>query len=71
MLEFDAYPQFRRTSKNTTGSSNCRRSFGDIFTTNVCFGGHDMRTAYVTLSQSGVLAKAPWPAAGLRLAFNG
>jgi gluconolactonase len=45
--------------------------FGDIFTTNIAFGGEDMRTAYVTLAASGCLAKANWPAAGLVLAYNG
>ena len=25
----------------------------DIFTTNICFGGSDLRTAYITLSGSG------------------
>jgi gluconolactonase len=45
--------------------------FDDPITTNICFGGRDMKTAYVTLSGTGRLAKAAWPAAGLRLAFNG
>jgi gluconolactonase len=45
--------------------------FGDPFSTNICFGGRDMKTAYITLSGSGRLAKAAWPAAGLRLPFNG
>ncbi|MDB5709623.1 MAG: gluconolaconase [Sphingomonas bacterium] len=39
----------------------------DIFTTNICWGGPDMRTAYITLSGSGVLAKMDWPRPGLKL----
>jgi gluconolactonase len=43
----------------------------DRFTTNICFGGKDMRDAYVTLSGTGKLAKAKWAEPGLRLNFNG
>ncbi|MGE4238835.1 SMP-30/gluconolactonase/LRE family protein [Ramlibacter sp.] len=39
----------------------------DPFTTNLCFGGPDMRTAYVTLSTLGKLVAVPWPRRGLRL----
>ncbi len=39
----------------------------DPFTTNICFGGPGMRTAYVTLSTSGRLVELPWPRAGLAL----
>lgn len=38
--------------------------------TNICFGGHDMRTAYVTLSLTGRLVSCRWPRPGLRLAFD-
>jgi gluconolactonase len=41
----------------------------DVYPTNICFGGKDMRTAYVTLSASGQLAAMTWPAPGLRLNF--
>jgi gluconolactonase len=41
----------------------------DPFTTNVCFTGDDMRTAYATLSGSGRLVSFEWPRPGLRLAF--
>jgi len=41
----------------------------DRFTTNVCFGGDDMRTAYATLSGSGRLVSLPWPRPGLELAY--
>ncbi|MEO1168825.1 MAG: SMP-30/gluconolactonase/LRE family protein [Pseudomonadota bacterium] len=42
----------------------------DIFTTNVCFGGPDMRTAWLTLSGTGRLVKMDWPRPGLRLEHN-
>jgi len=42
----------------------------DIFTTNICWGGADMRDAYITLSGSGRLAKMRWPRPGLRLEYN-
>ena len=42
---------------------------GDPLTTNICFGGEDLGTAFVTLSSSGRLACLPWPRPGLRLSF--
>lgn len=43
----------------------------DRYTTNICFGGRDMRTAYVTLSGSGrLIAIDDWPTPGLRLNFQ-
>ena len=42
----------------------------DVYPTNICFGGADLRTAYVTLSASGQLAAMPWPEPGLRLNFS-
>ena len=41
----------------------------DIFPTNICFGGPDLQTAYITLSASGVLASMQWPRPGLALHF--
>ena len=41
----------------------------DGATTNLCFGGPDLRTAYVTLSHSGRLVAVPWPRPGLPLNF--
>jgi gluconolactonase len=41
----------------------------DPFVTNICFGGADMRDAYITLSGSGRLAKTRWPEPGLKLNF--
>ena len=41
----------------------------DVYPTNICFGGADMRTAYITLSANGQLAAMDWPEPGLRLNF--
>ncbi len=38
------------------------------YCTNLCFGGPDLRTAYITLSGYGQLFAANWPRTGLRLA---
>lgn len=38
--------------------------------TNICFGGPDMRTAFITLSLTGKLAVMPWREPGLRLPYN-
>jgi gluconolactonase len=40
----------------------------DPLVTNICFGGEDLRTAYVTLSGTGRLVAFDWPRPGLRLA---
>lgn len=42
---------------------------GDIMTTNICFGGPDLKTAYVTLSGKGQVVKGPWERPGLALAY--
>lgn len=42
----------------------------DPLTTNICFGGEDMRTAWITLSSSGRLVTCEWENAGLRLPYN-
>src|SRR5690606_21567165 len=42
----------------------------DMYVTNICFGGKDMKTAFITLSSSGQLVSMPWQKAGLRLNFN-
>ncbi|MGE0739849.1 MAG: SMP-30/gluconolactonase/LRE family protein [Hyphomonadaceae bacterium] len=43
--------------------------FPDPLVTNICFGGADMRDAYITLSATGKLIKARWPEPGLKLNF--
>ena len=42
----------------------------DLITTNICFGGADMRDAWITASTTGKLFKTRWSRPGLRLAFN-
>jgi gluconolactonase len=39
----------------------------DMFCTNICFGGADLRTAYMTLSGTGQLVAMTWDGPGLRL----
>ena len=41
----------------------------DPFTTNICFGGENLRTAYLTLSWQGLLTSCSWPRSGLALNF--
>ena len=42
---------------------------GDPLTTNICFGGADYQTAYITLSGTGKLVSMHWPYKGLRLNY--
>ena len=42
----------------------------DRITTNICFGGPDFRTAYITVSSTGQLLRMPWPYKGLRLNYQ-
>ncbi|HEX7522276.1 MAG TPA: SMP-30/gluconolactonase/LRE family protein [Acidimicrobiia bacterium] len=42
----------------------------DPMVTNVCFGGDERRTAFVTCSGTGKLVSFEWPRPGLELAFN-
>ena len=48
--------------------SNHHVPMPDPMVTNICFGGHDHCTAYVTLSAEGRLVAADWPRPGLELA---
>ena len=41
----------------------------DPITTNVCFGGPELTTAWATLSGTGRLVSFPWPRPGLRLNY--
>ena len=53
------------------GSHEHIRLPGEIIVTNICFGGADMRDAWITASGSGRLYHARWPRPGLKLHFNG
>ena len=39
----------------------------DLYTTNICFGGPDLKTAFITLSVSGKLVAVDWPRPGVPL----
>lgn len=43
---------------------------GDRMTTNICFGGDDRATAFITCSGDSTLLAVDWPIPGLELAFN-
>jgi gluconolactonase len=44
---------------------------GDVWPTNIAFGGDDLRTAYITGSASGrLLVVDEWPRPGLKLAYQ-
>lgn len=45
-------------------------AFDDAMTTNICFGGPGLSTAFVTLSLTGRLVAADWAVPGLELAYN-
>jgi gluconolactonase len=55
------------TTIATSGQIVRQVTMGDPYTTNICFGGDDMCTAYVTLSGIGELVQLAWPEPGLRL----
>ena len=42
----------------------------DRLTTNICFGGKDLKTAYITLSTTGRLVAIDWPRPGLKLNWS-
>jgi gluconolactonase len=51
------------------GSRSQHVPMPDLLTTNIAFGGPDLRVAYITLSGTGRLVAVPWKTRGLRLAF--
>jgi len=58
------------TSISPDGSQVEHYATGDMITTNICFGGEDLRTAFVTCSSTGRLVSFPWPRQGMRLAHQ-
>ena len=48
----------------------CSVTMPDTHPTNICFGGPDMCTAYITLSRKGELVAMRWPEPGLRLNYQ-
>ena len=55
------------TSISPDGSQVEHLPLPDPLVTNICFGGPDLRTAFVTLSGTGQLVALDWPRKGLRL----
>ncbi len=45
-------------------------SIDDPVVTNICFGGDDLRTAWITSSATGRLLRTTWPRPGLELPYN-
>jgi gluconolactonase len=58
------------TTFSVHGLEPAHTPFPDSFVTNICFGGRDLRTAFITCSASGKLIRTQWPSAGLRLNFS-
>jgi gluconolactonase len=59
------FPEKRSSEKYTLPDG-----LADRAVTNICFGGSDLRTAYITLSLTGRLISCRWPRPGLRLAYQ-
>jgi gluconolactonase len=51
------------------GGAPSRVETPDFLTTNICFGGPDLRTAFVTMGATGAVGVMPWDVPGLKLAF--
>ena len=51
------------------GSSVEHLPMPDVLVTNICFGGDDLTTAYVTCSATGTLVSTTWRGPGLKLSF--
>jgi gluconolactonase len=58
------------TSISPDGETVEHLAFDDPLVTNICFGGDDLRTAFVTLSGTGRLVSVTWPRPGLALAHT-
>ena len=58
------------TSISPDGTEVDHLATGDPVTTNICFGGDDLRTAYITCSATGRLVATDWPRPGLELAYT-
>ncbi len=52
------------------GSRTTHVAVPDLATTNICFGGVDLRDAYITAASTGRLYRTRWPDCGLALAFS-
>ena len=66
-----AFPGGAITSIDPNDGSYEQTQFADPLVTNICFGGKDMKTAYVCLSSTGKLVSTDWPRPGLKLNYAG
>ena len=57
------------TSISPDGETITHFATPDLLTTNICFGGPDLRTAFITLSGTGKLVSTIWDVPGLKLNF--
>lgn len=53
-----------------TDGSTERVDVPDMMTTNLCFGGADLKDVWITASSTGTIYKARWPRPGLKLAYS-
>jgi gluconolactonase len=58
------------TTFNPRSGAYKQVAFNDPVTTNLCFGGADMRDLWVTCASTGRLYHMRWPRPGLRLPYN-
>lgn len=58
------------TSISPDGATVEHLELPDPLVTNICFGGEDCGTAYITLSGTGQLISMPWHRKGLQLAYH-
>jgi len=58
------------TSISPDGATVEHLAFDDPLVTNICFGGDDLRTAFITLSGTGRLVSTTWSRPGLALAHR-
>ena len=61
------------TEFSPTGEAVRAVEMPDVYPTNICFGGADMRTAHITswfFADSGRLGRMQWPEPGLKLHFG-
>ena len=57
------------TSVSPSGAEVIHIPVPDPITTNICFGGDSLGTAFITASATGRLYSTPWARAGLDLAY--
>jgi gluconolactonase len=57
------------TSHSPDGQQATLIPMPDVLTTNICFGGDDLKTAFITLSTTGKLVSCRWETPGLPLNF--